>query len=187
MSAPKSFRTPTLVLPRVGCATITLLFDDGVSHTHMQRSLVLISLLLVATAAVAVGPLGAGASQPTVTERANVTVESLPDDTITLERGRFGSGRYHIDAPPAVVSVENVAGTPILRYVIDVPGLWLTATSRYGLGGRDGRLEMRASPVTVSPDSIDRDRYEATVAVWVRTGTYERDIVQRHVVVEVSS
>jgi len=153
----------------------------------MSRSLVLLFLVCIVGSAIAVGPLGTDATRTSAAEHADVTVESIPEDDITLERGQFGSGRYHIDAPPAVVRVENVTGTPILRYVIDIPGEWLTASSRYGLGGREGRISMRPSPVTVSPDAIDQERYEAIVSVWVRTGTHERDIVQRRVTVEVES
>jgi hypothetical protein len=153
----------------------------------MSRSLVFLFLVCIVGSAIVVGPLGTDATRTSAGESADVTVEFVPEDNVTLERGKFGSGRYHVDAPPAVVHVENVTGTPILRYVVDIPGEWLTASSRYGLGGREGRLSMRPSPVTISPAVIDQERYEAIVSVWVRTGTRERDIVQRRVTVEVES
>ncbi|WP_254273059.1 hypothetical protein [Haloarcula marina] len=144
--------------------------------------------VLVLVAAVAVGPLGVAVGEsPTTPDEATVTVESVPTDTLTLDRGRFGSGRYHLDAPPAVVTAANVSGTPSVRYVIDVPGLWMTATTRRDLAGREGRLALAASPATVSPDRVDRRRYNATVAVWVRTGSRDRDLLQRRITVEVES
>lgn len=151
----------------------------------MERAVFLGFSLAILLAAVAVGPLGVGGTQPAVEERAAVSLVSAPTDEITLERGRFGTERYHVEAPPAVVSVSDVAGTPTLRYVIDIPQAWLTVTSRYGLAGREGRLQLGASPETVSPDRIDQGRYDATVAIWVRTGTRERALLQRRVTVEV--
>ncbi|GGN99224.1 MULTISPECIES: hypothetical protein [Haloarcula] len=154
----------------------------------MERRLLVGFSLVVVVAAVAVGPLGvAGESTRSTTDDASVTVESIPDGSLTLERGRFGSGRYHIDAPPAVVSVSGVTGTPVLRYTIDVPGVWLTATSRYEIAGREGRLQLRPSPVTVSPDRVDRRQYDAIVAVWVQSGERDRAVLQRRVTLEVVS
>lgn len=153
----------------------------------MTRGLVVSFVLFVAVAAVVVGPLGLGSQATHAPDSASVTLESAPTDTITLERGRFGSGRYHIEAPPAVVTVGDVTGTPTLRYVVDIPDAWLTVTSRYELSGREGRLRMGVSPTTVSPERIDQESYDAIVAVWLRTGDRERDIVQRRVTVEVRS
>jgi hypothetical protein len=151
----------------------------------MERALLVGFSLVVVLAAVAVGPLGVGGAQPAVEERAAVSLVSAPTEGITLERGRFGTQRYHVEAPPAVVSVSDVAGTPTLRYVIDIPQAWLTVTSRYDLAGREGRLHLGASPETVSPHRVDQGRYDATVAIWLRTGTRERAILQRQVTVEV--
>ena len=150
----------------------------------MTRGLLLASLVVV-VAAVAVGSFGVGAQQSSVEDSATVSLVSAPTDSLTLERGSFGSGRYHIDAPPAVVTVGNVTGTPTLRYTVDVPHAWLTVSSRYDLAGRDGRLRLGASPTTVSPERIDQDSYEAVVAIWLRTGTRERALLQRQVTVEV--
>ena len=151
----------------------------------MTRTLLVAFGLLVLASAVAVGPLGVVSQDTRVSDSASVTLESAPADTITLERGRFGSGRYHVEAPPVVVTAGDVAGTPTLRYVVDIPGAWLTVTSRYELAGRQGRLRMGLNPTTVSPDRIDQDSYDAIVAVWLRTGDRERALVQRQVTVEV--
>lgn len=145
--------------------------------------------LLVVVAAVAVGPLGVDGLQraPDVADNAAVTVESAPSETVTLERGRFGSGRYHLDAPPAVVTVADVRGSPRLRYTIDVPRLWLTATSRYELAGRSGTQRLVASPTTVSPDRVEQRRYDAILSIWVREGDRDRDLLQRQITVVVRS
>ena len=139
----------------------------------------------VLVAAIGVGSFDTGARATNESDSAEVTVQSAPEDTIALERGRFGSNRYHVDAPPVVVSVANVTGSPTLRYTIDIPDAWLTLTSRYDLAGRSGQLRMGASPATVSPERVDRRQYEAAVVVWLRTGVQEQALVQRQVTVEV--
>lgn len=151
----------------------------------MLRTILLGFSLIIVAAAVAVGPFGIVAEQPPAEDSADVTVESAPTDTIALERGRFGSGRYHIDAPPVVVTVANVTGAPTLRYTIDIPAEGLVVTSHYDLAGRRGRLRMGPSTEIISPDRISQRRYNATVSVWLRTGTYERALVQREITVEV--
>jgi hypothetical protein len=39
---------------------------------------------------------------------ANVTVESLATEDISLQRGRFGSGTYHPEGPDSRVRVHDV-------------------------------------------------------------------------------
>ncbi|WP_276273829.1 hypothetical protein [Haloarcula litorea] len=141
---------------------------------------------LVLVASVAAGPLGIGAADgPTAEPAADVSLVSAPTETVTLERGRFGSGRYHLDAAPAVVDVGTVSGDPMVRYVVDVPGLWLTATTRRDLSDGEGRRSLSVSPVTVSPHRVDQRRYDAIVAVWVREGSRDRAVLQRRVTVVV--
>lgn len=151
------------------------------------RAIVVLFSLITVIAAVVAGPLIGLSDQPPAEDGVNVTVESVPTDDIVLERGRFNSGRYHLEAPPAVVTVENVSGTPMLRYTIDIPAAEITRVSRYDLAGRGGRLRMGVSPLSISPDRVDRDSYEARVSVWLRTGNRDRRIVLRETTVEVQS
>lgn len=147
--------------------------------------------VFVAILAVASGPLVGSVDvtqqrPPVGVGETAVAVESVPTTELTLERGRFGSGRYHLDAPPAIVDVDSVTGTPVIRYTIDIPDLWITATSRYELAGRAGtRLELRPEPIGISPQRIERDRYEGIVAIWVREGDRERHVALQRVTIEV--
>jgi hypothetical protein len=147
--------------------------------------------LAIAVLALASGPLVGSvdltrATAPAGAGEATVTVESVPADDITLERSRFDAGRYHLSAPPGVVTIDSVEGNPMVRYTIDIPALWTTATSRYGLAGRAGdHLRLRPNPLGISPKRLDRDSYNATVAVWLRTGDRERDLFQRQITIEV--
>ena len=95
----------------------------------MQRAILLGFSLVVVVAAVALGPLGV-TSQP-AEDSATVSVVSAPSDGLTLEPGRFGSGRYHVEAPPVVVDVADVSG---------------------GRRRRDDGVSARRRPVAVSDD-----------------------------------
>lgn len=142
-----------------------------------ETRLVVAFCLAVAVATVAAGPLvgavdpGRTGTPPPGTGSADVRVVSVPTDRFAFVRERFGAGKYRLDAPPAVVAVEAVEGNPTVTYAVDVPALSWTATGRYDLAGAEGnRLRLRPAPRTVAPDRLERDRYAATVAVWVRTG-----------------
>ena len=150
----------------------------------MLRSVLLAFSAVVVVAAIAVGPLGIGTGEA-AEDGASVTLESAPEDGVALERGRFGSGRYHVDAPPAVATVGNVTGSPTLRYTVDIPAAGFAVTSRYDLATNHGRLRMGANPATVSPHRIERSSYEGTISVWLRTGDRDRALLQRTVTVEV--
>jgi hypothetical protein len=116
---------------------------------------------------------------------ASASVESVPSE-VRLVRERFGAGRYRLDAPAAVVGVDAVRGRPVLRYVVDVPALSFVATSERPLAGRDGdRVTLAVGGATASPRQVDRESYEATVAVWLREGPEYTALVQREVTVEV--
>lgn len=154
--------------------------------TVLRVIVALFSLVTVA-AAIVTGPVIGLTDQPSAEDSVDVTVESVPTDNIALEQGRFNSGRYHLEAPPAVVTVENVTGTPMLRYTIDIPAAEITRVSRYDLAGREGRLRMGVSPLTISPDRVDQDSYEARVSVWLRTENRDQRIILREATVEVRS
>jgi hypothetical protein len=147
--------------------------------------------LFVAMLAVASGPL-VGAVDVTQTEMptgdgsASLSIDSVPAEQITLEQGRFGSGRYHLTAPPAAVTVDRVEGNPAVRYTVDIPSLWITATSRYELAGTEGtQLELRPEPIGISPQRVNRDSYDATLAIWVREGDRERQVFVKRITIEV--
>lgn len=150
----------------------------------MLRGVLLAFSAVIIISAVAVGPLGISTDQ-TAEDTANVTLESAPDDGVVLERGRFGSGRYHVDAPPTIVTVGSVTGSPTLRYTIDFPTAGITVTSRYDIADQQGRLRMGASPTTISPERIEQSSYEGIVAIWLRTGTRDRKLLQRTITIEV--
>ncbi|AUG48405.1 hypothetical protein BVU17_13030 [Haloarcula taiwanensis] len=147
--------------------------------------------LFVSILAVASGPLVGAVDvtqegPPVGDGSTAVTVGSVPTEQVTLERGRFGSGRYHLDAPPAVLTVDRVAGNPAVRYTIDIPSLWITATSRYELAGTEGtRMGLRPKPIGISPQRINRGSYDAVLTIWIREGDRERQITVKQITIEV--
>jgi len=147
--------------------------------------------LFVSILAVASGPL---VSAVDVTQQGTplgdgntaVTVDSVPTEQVTLEQGRFGSGRYHLAAPPAAITVDRVEGNPALRYTVDIPSLWTTATSRYELAGTEGtQMELRPEPIGISPQRVDQDSYDAILTIWIREGDRERQILLERITIEV--
>lgn len=157
----------------------------------MEGRLLVVFAFFVALSAVVSGPLVGGvdltrAETPPGDGTAEVAIERAPADEIVLERGSFGAGRYHLTAPPFVLTVESVDGNPVIRYTVDVPDLWLTVSSRYDLAGTEGKqLRLRPNPTGVSPQRVERGRYNATVSIWLRTGDVETDLLQRPVTIEV--
>lgn len=142
---------------------------------------VLVSVLLGSGAA---GYPAWGGPEPG-TGDATVEVVSTPE-TVTLEKTRFDAGTYRLSAPPAVVQVHQVRESPDLTYTIDIPELFFSEITHYPLAGRTGRQSLAFDPVEISPQHVDQDRYEARVAVWLRTGDRYRALAQTEVTVEVA-
>lgn len=147
--------------------------------------------LFVSILAVASGPL-VGAVDVTQQETPPgegstvVSVNAVPTGQVTLERGRFGSGRYHLAAPPGAITVDRVEGNPAVRYTIDIPSLWITATSRYELAGTEGtQMELRPEPIGISPQRVEQDRYDAILTIWIREGDRERQVFVERITIEV--
>lgn len=148
---------------------------------------VVVLVVVVISALLGSGAAGypSGNEPRTGTGSATVEVLSTPE-TVALEPTRFGAGTYRLSSPPAVVQVHEVRGTPELTYTIDVPGLQLAEVAHYPLARRTGRQRLAFDPVEISPKRVEADRYEATVAVWLRTGDRYRTLAQTRVTVEVA-
>lgn len=146
---------------------------------------VVVLVVVVISALLGSGAAGYPSGNEPRTGSATVEVLSTPE-TVTLERTRFGAGTYRLSSPPAVVQVHEVRGTPELTYTIDVPGLQLAEVAHYPLARKTGRQRLAFDPVEISPKRVEADRYQATVAVWLRTGDRYRTLAQTRVTVEVA-
>lgn len=117
---------------------------------------------------------------------AEVTVEHVPTEQMCLTRERFGAGRYRLAAPPASIDVEAVDGNPVLRYVVDVPELWIAPTTRYELGAVDSNtLRPRPEPISISPDRVNAASYTGYVRIWLRTDERTIDRFSEQITLEV--
>ena len=146
----------------------------------------------IALVAIVSGPLVGGVdftrtnTIPEGSGTVDVTVESVPTDDFVLERNRFVPGRYHLSAPPAVVHVNDIQGNPLVRYSIDVPGLWYSTSSRYELdrhGG--GRLVLRPSPIGLTPSRVQNGSYDASVSIWVHSNGRQINVYEDSITLEV--
>ncbi|EJN60280.1 hypothetical protein [Halogranum rubrum] len=131
---------------------------------------------------------GAASSSPAPgAGTAEVSVDSVPADEVTLTRGMFGSGTYHFEAPPAYVTPERVDGNPVVKFALDVPALGHADSTVYELHGRDGeRLALSFSDGELSPKRITEDEYDATLSIWLQEdGGRFTTLYQQQITVEV--
>lgn len=97
---------------------------------------------------------------------ASVRVASVPNDSIVLQRGAFGSGTYHFEAPPAILVAGTVRGNPYIEYLIRVPGIEYADITQYSLQKvRGSRLRLEFRPVEISPTRVTRKRYSGTLEI----------------------
>jgi hypothetical protein len=118
---------------------------------------------------------------------ADITVESVPASEVTLTRGMFGSGTYHLEAPPAYVTAERVEGNPVVKFALDVPTLGHVDTTTYELHGRAGdRIALSFTADELSSKRITDDGYDATLSIWLQEdGRRFTTLYQRQITVEV--
>lgn len=131
---------------------------------------------------------GTASSTPTGgTGTADVSVDPMPATSVTLARGEFGSGTYHLESPPGYATVGDVRGNPVLKLVLDVPELQRTDTTLYELHGQAGeRIRLSFTRYEHSPKRVTRDEYDATIGVWLQEeGGQFTALYQEHVTVEV--
>lgn len=133
---------------------------------------------------------GSSPSSPSPTRgsgTADVTVESVPASEVTLTRGMFDSGTYHLDAPPAYVTADRVDGNPVVKFALDVPALGLIDATFYELHGRAGdTVALSFSKNELSPKRVTDDEYDATLSVWLQEeGGRFTTLYQRQITVEV--
>jgi len=150
----------------------------------LPAALVLVVFLVSALLGTGVAGYPASREPAVGTGSATVEVVSVPD-TVTIERTRFGAGTYRFTGAATTLRVETVRGNPDLTYAIDVPALQLADVAHYPLAGERGELTVRSNPVEISPDRVEAERYEGTVAVWIRSGDRYRNVVQQRVTFEV--
>lgn len=128
---------------------------------------------------------GTGLTDEAGSGSVDVAVQSLPDRG-TISEGRYGSQKFYLRVPDAVVTLSNVTGQPLVKYDLDIPGLGLsTGTTAFVTDAAAGRKTLSISQQTFEPDELSQDRYDATVSVLVRADGNATVVAERSIVIEV--
>lgn len=158
----------------------------------MNRSdrvlLTVVCLVCVGVALSGVVDFGSAATTPAPgSGTAVVSVDSAPADDIRFVEGRFDSGTYHLDAPPATVTADSVQGNPLVKLTLDIPALGHTDTTLYELHGREGdALALSFTNAEFSPRRVTESEYDATLGIWLHeSGGAFTALYQERVTIEV--
>lgn len=158
-----------------------------------ELTVFVVALIIVGTTIVS-GPL-VGVANLTHTESstnerfgtgtAEINVQFVPTEGAVLQRGSFGSGMYHLEAPSARVSVGAVSGNPYLEYVIEIDALDVVDISTYVLANHEGMdLKLRFRPFEISPQNVEKAQYNGTIIVRIQSDRY-REIVRADIQINV--
>lgn len=134
-------------------------------------------------------PDNASTTQPPGDGTADVSVQSVPGNSVQFVKSDFGAETYHFTDHAALVHVQSVDGNPRVNYAIDIPALELTDINSYHLAQKGtGPLELRLRPIELDPDRITQDSYDATIAIWLVTdGNEYESLYQETIRIEVQS
>lgn len=116
-------------------------------------------------------------SSPTTlgTGSAEVQIDSVPTDAITLERSTFGAKTFHLSAPPSTVTIEDVRGNPVLEYAIQIPELGFVDINSYVVSELTGStLRLTFRPIEISPSEVTQETYGGTVTIRLQADEFER-------------
>lgn len=146
---------------------------------RLARLLVSLTFLAIVVLSVVSGPLIPGIDlsrspppdESIGTGTASVTVLDSPAQ-LTLERGSFGAGTFHLAGEESIVDVTGVEGNPYLEYRLRIPALdivHIRGKSLYGVSGND-TLEFDA--YEVRPDRIGKETYRGVLAIHLQSDDY---------------
>lgn len=161
-----------------------------------SRGAVAVVVLVVGVCALVSGPLVAGVDlTPAPTAKASLadatggtaTVETatLESDGYELSAGRYGSGVYTVDAPPATVTFSDVRGSALVTYRLTIPELGYSTSALSPLDSSTRTTTLTLSDATVAPESVTESSYDATVELVVRSNGTEHVVSQANVTVVV--
>lgn len=110
----------------------------------------------------------------------------LPE-TMTIERGEFGSGSYYLRVPPATVDLQAVEGRPIVSYQVSVEELGFTRSSVHVVSAGDtGQYELTLEEVAFGQDEIHNESYAGELTVIARYDDAEHVLASHNVTIEVT-
>lgn len=123
-------------------------------------------------------PIGSGAL--------DVSVQSVPTEGVTLEKGQYGSQSFYLHVPDAQVQVESVSGQPMIVYKIRIPELgYSSGTTAFLSESNVGNHTLHIQRKALAPDRVKQESYDAELIILVRAGGEEAELVRQPVTVEV--
>lgn len=119
------------------------------------------------------------------TGNATVTVTDAPDRP-RLVPGRQGQGVYYLRVPDVEVDVTDLRGNPTLVYSVGIEDLGYSRSSIHFLGSAGpGRHAISMERDTFDAGRLDRDRYDGTLELVLRTEGTARELYRAETTVVV--
>lgn len=130
-------------------------------------------------------PTAYGGDRAPGTGNATVAVTAEPGEP-RLEPGRQGEGIYYLRVPDVEVAVSDLRGNPTLSYRIEIESLGYTRGSAHFLGAAGpGRHAISLESDTFDESRLDRDAYNATIELVLRTEGTAREVYRAETTVVV--
>lgn len=108
-------------------------------------------------------------------------------ETVTLERGDYGSEGYYVRVPDTIVGVDQVAGRPVLRYRIEIPELGYSRTTAHFVSqGSKGDIYLSIEEDTLDPAKINRSSYAGELQIIASANDTSRVLTRQNITVNVS-
>lgn len=150
-----------------------------------------LTAIIVATAVIS-GPLIHGVDFTPQSEglspgsgTAEITVKSVPD-TATITRSTSRNGEYVLQIPDSTVVVQNVSGTPLLVYKIQIRELGHTrGTTVFLNSSMTGRQALTLDSSYFDESEISKSEYEGTITILLRSDAGEQQLHHGNVSIEV--
>jgi len=160
---------------------------------NTERAVVYGVIGLVLATTLVSGPLVGTVKFTTAPERtslnggdATVGAVTLPSST-EITSGRFGSGEYYVHVPDATLTVANVTGTPLLAYQFSIPAMGYSRSTTHFVTSADaGTYGLSLERDAIEPSRVEKQSYDGTLSVFLRSNESERRLAERNVTVEVT-
>jgi hypothetical protein len=114
---------------------------------------------------------------------ADITVDSTPETVVTTPTGE---DTMRISAAPAEVSINDVTGSPLVTYRVEIPELGISLMDVVTPSADDDQLTLALTNHTVSASRLEQQEYPATVRVTINSGDRQAVIHRKNVTMEVT-
>jgi hypothetical protein len=103
-----------------------------------------------------------------------------------LQQGGYGSQSYYLQVPDATLTVDRVAGRPVVSYKINIPELGYSRETAHFLSAEMGpHITLSVEKDTLRPDDVQQDEYDGELVVIERIDHNSTVLERRNVTVEV--